>query len=85
MQAAAAANSRPEKGNKRIFIQSKVVFGDTPHALGAVEKRAILLQNTALLGELAALSSLGIPLKLLLKCPAGTDLGKISMSTSLEF
>lgn len=73
---AAAANSRPEKGNKRIFMQSKVVFSDTLHALRVVEKRAKLLQNTALLGELAALSSLGIPLHSLLKCPAGTGLGK---------
>lgn len=61
-----------------------MVFSGTPRALGAVERRAKLLQNAALLVELAALSSLGILLKSLLKSPAGTSLGKISVSTSSE-
>ena len=80
---AAVANSRSEKVNKGIFIQSKLVFSSTPRALGAVsgEKRAKLPQSSALLEEIAGISILQILLRSLLKCPADTGLGRISMST----
>lgn len=60
------------------------MFGDTPHALRAVEvkKRAKHPQSVALLEEIACISVLRIPPKSLIKGPVDTSLRRISMSTS---